>query len=95
MQEFLLKGRPKKNAQNSFGIGTHRLVWPNENDLNGMSLALHDFHDDNTKMMWTHFLKQISEALASLKEFQAMVETSSGKKIKSIWSDNGDEFNAC
>jgi len=41
---FLPKGRPKENVQNSFGIGAHRLVWPNENDLNGMNLALYDFH---------------------------------------------------
>jgi len=44
MQGFLPKGRPKENAQNSFGITAHILVWPNENDLNGMNLALHDFH---------------------------------------------------
>jgi len=34
----------KKKAQNSFGHGVHILVWPNENDINGMSLTLHDFH---------------------------------------------------
>jgi hypothetical protein len=43
-------------------------------------------------MVWAHFLKQKSKALVTFKEFQAMVETSLGKKIKSIWSDNSNEF---
>ncbi len=32
------------------------------------------------------------KALVVFKEFQAMVETSSRRKIKAIWSDNGGEF---
>jgi hypothetical protein len=53
------------------------------------------FTNDNTKIVWTHFRKQTLEALVSFKEFQVMVETSSGKNIKSIWSDNDHEFNVC
>jgi transposase InsO family protein len=43
-------------------------------------------------MVWAHFLKQKLEALVAFKEFQTMVETILGKKIKSIWSDNSSEF---
>jgi hypothetical protein len=50
------------------------------------------FINDNTKMVWAHFLKQKSKVLVAFKEFQTMVETSLGKKIKSIWNDNGGEF---
>lgn len=42
------------------------------------------FIDDNTMMVWAHFLKQKSEALVTFKEFQTMVETNLSKKIKSI-----------
>lgn len=35
---------PKKKVQNCFGSGVHMLVWPDENDVNGMSSALCDFH---------------------------------------------------
>jgi hypothetical protein len=50
------------------------------------------FTNDNIKVVWTHFLKQKSKALATFKEFQAMVETSSRKKIKSIQNDNSSGF---
>jgi hypothetical protein len=53
------------------------------------------FTNNNTKMVWTHFLKQTLEALASFKEFQTTMETSLWKKIKSIWSENDSKFNAC
>jgi len=52
------------------------------------------FMDDNTIMLWTYFLKQKLEALAIFKEFQAMVEISSKRKIKAIQSDNNGEFNS-
>jgi hypothetical protein len=47
------------------------------------------FTNENTKVVWTHFLKSKSKSLATFKEFQAMVETNSRKKIKCIWNDNG------
>jgi hypothetical protein len=50
------------------------------------------FTNENTKVVWTHFLKSKSKSLATFKEFQAMVETNSRKKIKCIWNDNGNEF---
>jgi hypothetical protein len=43
-------------------------------------------------MVWTFFLKQKSKALVVFKEFQAMVEINSRRKIKAIRSDNGGEF---
>ncbi len=50
------------------------------------------FTNDNTMMVWAHFLKQKSKALVAFNEFQTMVETSLGKNINSIQSDNGGEF---
>ncbi len=38
------------------------------------------FTNENTKVVWTHFLKSKSKSLATFKEFQAMVETNSRKK---------------
>jgi hypothetical protein len=45
-----------------------------------------------TKYGVEFFLKQKSKALVVFKEFQAMVETSSRRKIKAIRKDNGGEF---
>jgi len=45
-----------------------------------------------TKYGVDFFLKQKSKALVIFKELQAMVETSSRRKIKAIQSDNGCEF---
>jgi hypothetical protein len=42
------------------------------------------FIDDDTMMVWAHFLKQKSKALVAFNEFQTMVETSLGENIKSI-----------
>jgi hypothetical protein len=42
------------------------------------------FTNDNTMMVWAHFLKQKSKALVAFNEFQTMVETSLGKNINSI-----------
>lgn len=69
------------------------LCGPMKTTSMGWAQLFMTFTDDNTRMVWTHFLKQTLEALVSFKEFQAMVETNLGKKIKSIWSDNDNEFN--
>jgi hypothetical protein len=44
MQESFPKGKPKENDQFFFEIGAHILMWLDENDLNGRSPVLHDFH---------------------------------------------------
>jgi hypothetical protein len=89
------KGDPKKMLKTLLELLHTYLCGPMKMTSMGWTWLFMTFTNNNTKMVWTHFLKQRLEALASFKEFQATMETSSWKKIKSIWSDNGGEFNAC
>jgi transposase InsO family protein len=49
------------------------------------------FVDDFSRFTWIYFLRQKSEVFEHLKDFKALVETQSGKKIKALQTDNGGE----
>ena len=42
--------------------------------------------------MWLHLLSSKDEASAAIKEFQAQVETETGKKLHVLRTDRGGEF---
>jgi transposase InsO family protein len=42
--------------------------------------------------MWLHLLSSKDEAPAAIKEFQAQVETETGKKLRVLRTDRGGEF---
>ena len=50
------------------------------------------FIDDYSHKSWIYFLKNNDEVLEKLKEFKALVENLSEKRIKTLRSDNGGEF---
>jgi transposase InsO family protein len=50
------------------------------------------FIDDFSHKTWIYFLKTKSEVFNKFKEFKALVENISEKKIKILRSDNGGEF---
>ena len=50
------------------------------------------FVDDFSRFTWIYFLKQKSEVFQHLKDFKALVETQSGKKIKVLQTNNGGEY---
>jgi transposase InsO family protein len=50
------------------------------------------FVDDFSRFTWIYFLRQKSEVFQHLKDFKALVETQSGKKIKVLRTDNGGEY---
>ncbi|RDY02463.1 hypothetical protein CR513_14073, partial [Mucuna pruriens] len=50
------------------------------------------FIDDCSKKLWVYNLKSKDQVLEKFKQFQALVEKQSGKKMKCIRSDNGDEY---
>lgn len=50
------------------------------------------FIDDHSRKTWTYFLKTKDEVFNRFKEFKALVENLSGKKIKVLCSDNGGEY---
>ena len=50
------------------------------------------FIDDYSHKTWIYFLKKKDEVFESFKEFKALVENLSEKRIKTLRSDNGGEF---
>ena len=50
------------------------------------------FVDDFSHFIWIYFLRKKSEVFQHLKDFKALVETQSGKKIKVLRTDNGGEY---
>jgi transposase InsO family protein len=50
------------------------------------------FFDDFSRFTWIYFLRKKSEVFQHLKDFKALVETQSGKKIKVLRTDNGGEY---
>jgi hypothetical protein len=50
------------------------------------------FIDDKSRKTFVYFLKTKDEALARFKEFKALAENQTGKRIKTLRSDNGGEF---
>jgi transposase InsO family protein len=50
------------------------------------------FIDDFSRKTWTYFLKNKDEVFSKLKEFKALVENLSERKIKVLRSRNGGEF---
>ena len=50
------------------------------------------FIDDHTRHVWVYILKHKSEVFQRFQEWKALVETASGRKIKTLRSDNGGEY---
>ena len=50
------------------------------------------FIDDHSKNTWIYFLKTKDEVFSRFKEFKALVENLTGKRIKVLRSDNGGEY---
>ena len=48
--------------------------------------------NDHSRKTWIYFLKTKDEVFGRFKEFKALVENLTGKKIKVLRSDNGGEY---
>lgn len=59
--------------------------------LEGARFSL-TFVDDYSKKVFVYFLKAKSQALSTFKEFQVMIESQTGTKIRTIRSDKGGEY---
>src|SRR3984885_12287999 len=58
----------------------------------GKSMYYVSFIGDFSRNTWIYFLKKKSEFFDRFKEFRALVENQSEKKIKVLRTDNGGEF---
>ncbi|KAH9718762.1 hypothetical protein KPL71_022343 [Citrus sinensis] len=59
--------------------------------LGGVKYFL-SFIDDYSRMVWVYVLKGKDEVFERFKQWKALVETQSGRKIKRLRTDNGLEF---
>ena len=63
--------------------------------MNAKSLSGGDyfltFIDDNTRYIWIYVLKHNDEVFPCFLEWKAQVERSTGRKLKTLLSDNGGE----
>ena len=48
--------------------------------------------DDFSRKTWIYFLKTKDEVFSRFQEFKALVENSTGRKIKVIWLENGGKY---
>ena len=58
----------------------------------GKSVHYVSFIDEFSRNTWIYFLKKKSEVFDRFKEFKALVENQTEKKIKVLRTDNGGEF---
>jgi len=58
----------------------------------GKSVYYVSFIDDLSRNTWIYFLKKKSKVFDRFKEFKALVENQTEKKIKVLRIDNGGEF---
>ena len=56
----------------------------------GKSVHYVSFIDDSSRNTWIYFLKKKSEVFDKFKEFKALVENQTEKKIKVLSTDNGE-----
>ena len=50
------------------------------------------FIDEFSRKTWVYFMKNKDELFNKFKEFKALIENHTKKKIKTLQSDNGGEF---
>jgi transposase InsO family protein len=50
------------------------------------------FIDDYNRRTWIYFLKSKTQVFSRFKEFKALIENQTSKKIKCVRTDNGGEF---
>jgi transposase InsO family protein len=50
------------------------------------------FIDDFSRRMWIYFMKTKDEVFSRFREFKALVENQTGRKVRVLRSDNGGEY---
>ena len=68
------------------------LIGPLPTPSYGGSRYVLTFINDYSRFCWVYFLKLKSEVFEKLKVWKALVENHSGKKIKVLRTDNGEEY---
>jgi hypothetical protein len=91
-EENFEKGKARR-ASSSLEIFHSDLMGPlNSNPPINKSRYVLRFIDDYSRYTWVYFLRQNSEVFYHLKDFKALIETQTGKKIKILHTDNGGDY---
>lgn len=89
---FPFKGKGGKRAKEMLKLIHSDLCGVMDKESWGGAKYFLTFVDDNSKKIFVYFLKSKSQVCQVLKDFQALVETQLGKKIKILRTDNGTEY---
>lgn len=81
-----------KRCENVLEIVHADLCGPMEQVSLGQARYFLLFVEDYSRMAFVYFLKAKNQALKYFKEFKVLVETQTGKKLKTLRTDNGGEF---
>ena len=87
---FVKSGKEKKNEKLEL---VHIYVWglAKLSSLGGSHYYV-TFINDTTKKLCIYFLRQKIDVFKTFKKWKCLVENKTGKKIKSLRSDNGGEY---
>ena len=84
--------RSKHRAKSVLGLIHSDICRPmSVKALSGVEYFL-TFIDDHSRKTWIYFLKTKDKVLCQFKEFKALVENLTGKKIKVLRSNNGGQY---
>ena len=87
----LIKGKPWRD-KTPLHLVHSDLMGPLEHpSISGFTYIL-TFIDDYNRRIWIYFLKHIYEVFEKFKELKSFVEKQSGKCIKILRIDNGNEY---
>lgn len=67
-------------------------MWTHEHGINRKIQVLRHFYRRRFQICEVRFLKHKSKVFQAFKKYKALVENQTGKKIKTLQSDNGKEF---
>jgi transposase InsO family protein len=64
--------------------------------MSSVSLSGYEYYvtfiDDHSRKTWIYFMKTKDKVFSRFQEFKALVENQTGRKIKTMRSDNGGEY---
>jgi transposase InsO family protein len=80
----------RQQSRRSPRTHSFRCVWPNA-IISGYVYYV-SFIDDYSRKTWLYLLKSKDEVFSKFKEFKALIENLSERKIKILRSDNGGEY---
>ncbi|GJV12066.1 putative RNA-directed DNA polymerase [Tanacetum coccineum] len=86
------KSRPSFRTENILDLVHSDVCGPIKTKTLGGCSYFVTFIDDHSRKVWVYTLKTKDQVLDVFKQFHALVERQTGKKLKCIRSDNGGEY---